>query len=226
MLRLAQQCYVHGDARGRALQGLQAMLDDQIGELDVTSDIEVVDEEYVTVTFDGSDASVAEAVVAEVFLSIAEAPEAASTSGAVLLRWDAGGWTVGLGPGVERTLPAEDLGLGPGGGLQLRERFGVVQHMPVEITLAETPTLSETTRDLLYGWRRDDAGGRVTVNSVTRGQLRATINRAGLADAIITIERVGLLEQSVRCAEGTDPPGLVAAIGPYLPAEMKCVIPR
>ncbi|PNW65181.1 UNVERIFIED_CONTAM: hypothetical protein BEN50_24325 [Euhalothece sp. KZN 001] len=98
--------------------------------------------------------------------------------------------------------------------------------MPVEITLAETPTLSETTRDLLYGWRRDDAGGRVTVNSVTRGQLRATINRAGLADAIITIERVGLLEQSVRCAEGTDPPGVVAAIGPYLPAEMKCVIPR
>mgnify|MGYP002760360470 FL=1 len=65
MLRLAQQCYVHGDARGRALQGLQAMLDDQIGELDVTSDIEVVDEEYVTVAFDGSDASVAEAVVAD-----------------------------------------------------------------------------------------------------------------------------------------------------------------
>ena len=47
-----------------------------------------------------------------------------------------------------------------------------------------------------------------------------------LADAIVTIERIGLLEQSVRCANGTDPPGVVAAIGPYLPAEMKCVMPR
>ena len=226
MLRLAQQCYVHGDARGRALQGLRAMLDDRVGELDVTMDIEVADEEYVNVRFDGSDAGVAEAVIAEGFVTVAEAPEVATSSGAVLLRWDAEGWTVGLGPGVRRTLAAEELGLGPGDGLQLRERFGVVQHMPVEVDLTRTPTLSETTRDLLYEWRRDEAGGRVTVNSVTRGQLRATINRAGLADAIITIERIGLLEQSVRCAEGTDPPGVVAAIGPYLPAEMKCVIPQ
>ncbi|MDR9411649.1 MAG: DUF2110 family protein [Haloquadratum sp.] len=226
MLRLAQQCYVHGDARGRALQGLRAMLEDQIGGLDVTSAIAVGADEYVDVELTGPDATVAEAVVGEAFPTVASDPETATASGAVLLRWDAAGWTVGLGPGVERTLPADELGLGPGGGLQLRERFGVVQHMPVELSLEGTPTLADATRDLLYGWRRDAAGGRVTVNSVTRGQLRATINRAGLADAIVTIERIGLLEQSVRCAEGTDPPGVVAAIGPYLPAEMKCVIPR
>ena len=226
MLRLAQQCYVHGDARGRAMQGLGAMLDDQVGGLDVTKEITVGAEEYVSLELEGPDATVAEAVIAEAFPTVSTDPDSDLTSGAVLLRWDAAGWTVGLGPGEERTLPAGELGLGPGDGVQLRERFGLVQQMPIEVTLGETPTLAEPTRDLLFGWRRDEAGGRVTVNSVTRGQLRATINRAGLADAIVTIERVGLLEQSVRCAAGTDPPGVVAAIGPYLPAEMKCVIPR
>lgn len=226
MVQLAQQCYVHADARRGALQGLQAMLDDRIGELDVTTTIDIGPEEYLDVSTEGPDATVAAAVIADAFLTVAEDIDTAEVSGGVLHRWDATGWTVGLGPGVERTLPASELGLGPGGGNQLRERFGVVQHMPMEVSLSGTPTLAEATKDMLYGWRRESEGGRVTVNSVTRGQLRATINRAGLADAIVTIERIGLLEQSVRCANGTDPPGVVAAIGPYLPAEMKCVMPR
>ena len=41
---------------------------------------------------------------------------------------------------------------------------------------------------------------------------------------IVTVERLGLLEQSIICGEGTDPPGLLAAIGDYLPAEIKAVI--
>ncbi|NIS37526.1 MAG: DUF2110 family protein, partial [Actinobacteria bacterium] len=67
--------------------------------------------------------------------------------------------------------------------------------------------------------------GRVNVNSATRSEVRATVNRAGHADDIVTVERLGLLEQSVVCAEGTDPPGILAAIGPHLPAEMRAVLP-
>jgi hypothetical protein len=63
------------------------------------------------------------------------------------------------------------------------------------------------------------------VNSTTRGEARSTVNRAGHAQDIVTVERLGLLEQSIVCAEGTDPPGLLASIGGYLPAELKCVIP-
>jgi hypothetical protein len=65
----------------------------------------------------------------------------------------------------------------------------------------------------------------VNVNSATRGEVRATVNRAGHARDIVTVERLGLLEQSIVCAEGTDPPGLLSAIGAYLPAELRCVIP-
>ncbi|WP_122091363.1 DUF2110 family protein, partial [Halalkalicoccus subterraneus] len=57
-----------------------------------------------------------------------------------------------------------------------------------------------------------------------RGEVRATVNRAGHAKDIVTVERLGLLEQSVVCREGTDPPGLLAAIGPHLTSELRCVI--
>jgi hypothetical protein len=55
--------------------------------------------------------------------------------------------------------------------------------------------------------------------------VRATVNRAGHARDIVTVERLGLLEQSVVCAAGTDPPGLLADVGPYLESELLCVVP-
>jgi hypothetical protein len=82
---------------------------------------------------------------------------------------------------------------------------------------------SKKELDRLYGWRR--GLGRVNVNSATKSEVRATVNKSGHAKDIVSVERVGLLEQSIICSAGTDPPGILAAIGPYLPSEMKCVIP-
>jgi hypothetical protein len=65
----------------------------------------------------------------------------------------------------------------------------------------------------------------VNVNSSTRSEIRATVNRAGHANDIVTVERLGLLEGSIVCREGTDPPGLLASIGEYLPAELLAVVP-
>jgi hypothetical protein len=65
----------------------------------------------------------------------------------------------------------------------------------------------------------------LNVNSATRSEVRATVNRAGHANDIVTVERLGLLEQSVVCKDGTDPPGLLASVGEYLPAELLCVVP-
>ena len=56
--------------------------------------------------------------------------------------------------------------------------------------------------------------------------MRATVNRAGHANDIVTVERLGLLEQSIICRENTDAPGLLASIGGYLPSELKAVIPQ
>ncbi|MDL0143216.1 DUF2110 family protein, partial [Halobacterium salinarum] len=72
-------------------------------------------------------------------------------------------------------------------------------------------------------WTR--GSGRLNVNSATRGEVRATVNRAGHARDIVTVERIGLLEQSVICKDSTDPPGLLAAIGQHLPSELLAVVP-
>ncbi|MFB6303773.1 MAG: DUF2110 family protein, partial [Haloferacaceae archaeon] len=87
----------------------------------------------------------------------------------------------------------------------------------------DPPRLADAERDRLYDWTRGN--GRVNVNSATRGEVRATVNRAGHAHDIVTVERLGLLEQSVVCKPDTDPPGMLAAIGEYLPAELRCVVP-
>lgn len=96
----------------------------------------------------------------------------------------------------------------------------------------DPPRLADAERDRLYEWSRgktNDRGqegqGRVHVNSATRAEVRATVNRAGHAEDIVTVERLGLLEQAIVCREGTDPPGVLAAIGQYLPSELLCVVP-
>jgi hypothetical protein len=95
--------------------------------------------------------------------------------------------------------------------------------MPLTFTYGSPCKLSSSELDRLYGWRR--GLGRVNVNSATKSEVRATVNRSGHAKDIVSVERLGLLEQSIICAKGTDPPGILAAIGPYIPSEMKCVIP-
>jgi hypothetical protein len=109
---------------------------------------------------------------------------------------------------------------------QVREGLGKVRHLRLRFVEGDGDAparLADAERDRLYDWTRGP--GRVNVNSATRSEVRATVNRAGHANDIVTVERLGLLEQSIVCAEGTDPPGLLASIGDYLPAELRCVVP-
>jgi hypothetical protein len=95
--------------------------------------------------------------------------------------------------------------------------------MPLRFVYGDPPRLADAERDRLFEWTR--GAGRVNVNSATRAEVRATVNRAGHAQDIVTVDRLGLLEQSIVCAEATDPPGLLASIGGYLNAELLAVVP-
>jgi hypothetical protein len=223
MVVLATKCYVDGDARSRALDGMEAMVDDDLGDLDVEWTVGVRDDDFVSVTVEGPDATVARNLLRERW---GEVPtDGRLTDGdtyvGTLESWDDDGFV--LDAGVRVRIPTAELGLGPGSPAQIRDRFGLVQHLPLEFVAGDPARLSDDERDRLYDWSR--GRGRVNVNSTTRGEARATVNRAGHAGDIVTVERLGLLEQSIVCAEGTDPPGLLASVGQYLPAELKCVIP-
>ncbi|MFB6127028.1 MAG: DUF2110 family protein [Halolamina sp.] len=221
MVNLATKCYVGGDARERALDGMESLVDNAIGDLDVEWDVGVRTDEFVAVTVSGPDETAARNLLREQWGEITTHFEAGETYVGTLEGWTDDGWV--LDAGEEVHIARDDLGLGPGDPGQLRDRFGVVQHTPLSFVAGDEPELAEAARDRLYDWTRGQ--GRVNVNSATRGEVRATVNRAGHAQDIVTVERLGLLEQSVVCREETDPPGLLAEIGAHLPAELKAVVP-
>jgi hypothetical protein len=223
MVVIATKCYVEGDARDRALDSLGSLVGNELSDLEVDWTIGVRDDDFVSVTVEGEDATVAQNVLREEWGEVTDHFEDGETYVGTLDGWSDEGWT--LDAGQELFVPSDELGLGPGTPSQVRDRFGVVQHTPLTFVYSEEGDhrLADEERDRLFEWSR--GSGRLNVNSATRGEVRATINRAGHARDIVTVERLGLLEQSVICKEGTDPPGLLAAVGQYLPAELKCVVP-
>jgi hypothetical protein len=220
MVVLATKVYVDGDARERALRSLEGVVGDRLGDLEVSFEVGLRHDDFPTVTVEGTDETVARAALAEEFGAVDDVREGEPAIG-TLEAWDEDGFVLDAGEQVR--VPAEGLGLGTGTPSQVRERFGLVQHLPMEfVRTDEGVRLTDAERDRLYDWRRGP--GRLNVNSATRSEVRATLNRAGHARDVVRIERLGLLEQSVVCTEGTDPPGLVASVGTYLPAELRCVV--
>ena len=220
MVVLATKCYVAGEARERTLDSLRALINNDLGDLRVSTEIGVRDDEFPAITVTGADATAARNLLRERWGAITPGLTAGETCVGTLLAWDEAGLTVDAGQPV--TVPTDQLGLGPGTADQIRRRYGLVQHLPLSVVAGDPPRLADTARDRLYEWTRGP--GRVNVNSATRAEVRATVNRAGHADDIVTVERLGLLEQSIVCRDDTDPPGLLASIGEYLPAELLAVV--
>ncbi len=220
MVVLATKCYVDGSARERMLDSLRALVENDLGGLDVTFDVGVRHDEFVSVTLEGDDEVAARNLLAERWGAVTDHFEDGETYVGTLERWDEEGFVLDAGQKVR--IRAENLRLGPGSPSQIRDRYGLVQHMPLRFVYGDSPGLADEEVDRLYDWTR--GSGRVNVNSATRGEVRATVNRAGHAGDIVTVERLGLLEQSIVCGEDTDPPGLLASIGSYLPSELKAVV--
>jgi hypothetical protein len=221
MVVLATKVYVEGGARDRALDSLEALVENELGDLSVPAEVGLRHDGFPSVTLTGEDAAAARNLLRETWGEVVPDPVPGEEYVGTLAAWDEEGFVLDAGDRVR--IPAGELGLGPGTPSQVRERFGLVQHVPLRFVHGDPPRLADVERDRLYDWRRGP--GRVNVNSATRSEVRATVNRAGHAGDIVTVERLGLLEQSIVCADGTDPPGLLASIGGYLPSELLCVIP-
>ncbi len=221
MVVLATKLYVRGEAKQRSLDSLRSLVNNELGELAIEFELGVRHDDFPSVTITGEDAVVARNVLRDVWGEIPAEFEEGQQYVGTLDSWDEDGFVLDAGQPVR--IPTAELGLGPGTPAQIRKRFGLVQHLPMAFVYGDTPQLAESEQDRLYEWTRGN--GRLNVNSATRAEVRATLNRAGHAQDIVTIERLGLLEQSVICAEDTDPPGLLSSVGGYLRSELLCVVP-
>lgn len=219
-LPLATSCYVEGTARERALTSLESLVENDIGDLEVTFNIDIRDDAVPVVTLSGRDGTVARNILKDEW-GERTVPDPGEVGVGTLKSWDQTAFVLDAGSKV--SIHRDDLSLGPGSADEIRTRYGLVQHVPLRFVAGDTPRLAESAQDRLYEWTR--GSGRVNVNSATRAEVRATVNRAGHAQDIITVERLGLLEQSIVCKSETDPPGLLSSIGSYLPAELLCVVP-
>ena len=219
---LNAKIYVGGEARDRALDSARGVIADRVAELDFEHDVELRDDDRLEVGGFGDDADAAVALLVEEFGEYTTEPRDGETYLGTLEGWGDEGFIVDVG--VDIVVPPSQLeDLGTGDAREIRERYGLVQHTPLEVVAGERARLSDEQVDTLWSWRKGETG-RLNVNSCTRAEVRATVNRAGHANDIVTVERLGLLEQSVVCAPGTDPPGLLASVGSYLEGEMKCVV--
>ncbi len=224
MVVLATKVYVRGEAKRRAMDSLESLVANDLADLEVEFTAGLRDDDFPSITVTGEDAPVARNLLEEEWGAVTPHRSPGETYVGTLESWDDDGFILDVGEDVR--VPADELGLGQGTPAQVRKRFGLVQHMPLRFVEGgdeEPNRLADEERDRLYDWTRGT--GRVNANSVTRAQLRATVNRAGHADDIVTVERLGLLEQSVVCREETDPPGLLADVGPHLESELLAVVP-
>jgi hypothetical protein len=89
----------------------------------------------------------------------------------------------------------------------------------IEDPQKSTGRLSKRQLDTLWGWKKSGYD-HVTANSVTRSELKAAIKKTGHARDIFGIERLGLMEHLITCRQGTDGPGIVAAIGRHVKGEL------
>jgi hypothetical protein len=227
MVVLGSKVYVTGDARDRALDGLGGLVNDRFGDLDVEFEIGHREDDFPVVTVDGPDAVVARNLLREEFGEVVPTHEAGETYVGTLDSWDEDGFVLDTGPGGDVRISAANLDLGQGSPAQIRKRFGLVQHLPLYFVAGPEPRLADEEVDRLYDWQRggDHGNGRVNANSATRSEVRATVNKSGHAQDIVTVERLGLLEMSIICTPDTDAPGLLSDIGRFLPSELLAVVP-
>ena len=227
MVVLATKLYVDGEAERRAMDSLESLVDDDLAELDVEFTVGLRDDEFPSVTVTGADATAARNLLAARWGAVTPHRETGETHVGTLESWDDEGFVLDAGESVR--VPADELGLGRGSPAQVRKRFGLVQHVPLRFREREEgpPRLADEEVDRLYDWQRggDHGNGRVNANSATRSEVRATVNKSGHAQDIVTVERLGLLEMSIICTPDTDAPGLLSDIGRFLPSELLAVVP-
>lgn len=106
---------------------------------------------------------------------------------------------------------------------QLIRLFALQDNIPLSVKIVEvdserneiTARLTDKQSKTYRRWVRSNLD-RVIATGVLRENLKRAITKTGHSRDIIRIDSIGLLEHVVVCKEGTEAPGLISSLGPFL----------
>jgi len=101
--------------------------------------------------------------------------------------------------------------------------YGFIDYFPLQLKILKIDQgvkqieaeLSEGQINLFKKWIQDRLD-RIVVTDITRQRVRKAVIKSGHLKDIVAIERLGLLENVVVCKYGTNAPGLIKDIGPFI----------
>ena len=205
---------------GKAARSFDAMLRNDLNELRVIYSLTLTS--WISVTITGSQEQVAGDLLVKQYGELRD-PQPGDIARAWLAGINDNG--IALDTGCKRVLvPLVRLEpFGRGTVEQIASRFGLIHCLPLQVRLVGEfdAEFTKNQIDALWRWRKGT--DRINVNNATRAQIHAALKRSGHARDVYAIERLGILEHSIVCKKGTDAPGLVPQIGPYLESELACV---
>jgi hypothetical protein len=209
----------YGDIE-KANKAFQATLKNKLKHLDVN--ITVDSHEWMKVTLTGKD----EEFAANYLISIYGSPHKLNIGDIItgrLANIDEHSIKVDVGLKFAFVLKGNFKHFGAGTPKQIASRFGFVKQLPVEVRVTGIREVEFTKKQIDTFWKWKKGTDRVIVNGATRGQIRSVLKRTGHLRDTIRIEKLGILEHSIICKKGTDAPGIISDIGPYLKSDLGCV---
>ena len=106
MVVLATKVYVDGEARGRAMDSLESLVDDALADLEVEFTVGLRDDGFPSVTVTGADAAAARNLLANGWGTVTPHREADETHVGTLESWDDEGFVLDAGESVR--VPADE----------------------------------------------------------------------------------------------------------------------
>jgi len=188
---------------GKVARSFEAMLRNDLNGLSVTCSLTLTS--WISVTVVGSEEQVAADVLVKQYGELRDA-----RPGDIVRAWlaEINEDGIALDTGCKRvSVPCVRLEpFGRGTVEQIASRFGLIHCMPLQIRLVGEfdAEFTKNQIDVLWRWKKGT-------------------DRSRHSRDVYAIERLGILEHSIICKKGTDAPGLVPRIGPYLESELACV---
>jgi len=212
-------------SKERATHSAEILIENELKELEAAAEVSTSKDDWLTLKIEGEDAEFASNFLVQKY----GAPTTRTKNGSVhkgfihKIEED----TLEVDIGMLVTIPKSDLNFfGAGNAQQIASRFGMIRYLPVEIEMSDAGELkarfTKKQADAFWELKKSKLD-HVVANSVTKSELKAAIKKTKHGKDIYGIERLGLMEHMITCREGTDGPGIVAAIGKYLNGDLAVI---